>query len=695
MNLSYKKMTKSDKARVFIVCLILLFDLIFLPWFLKFPIFLGKNYITAPTEWAKYGIFRSLRDVFIDAKFRKLVLCMQLPIFTLIISVAWNVDRLKKKNKIIDGVGGPEPTGYGQQGTSRWLNKREMDETFNVWFTDTKPPRKGGIILGMEKANNKGSEKTWFNNEDTHTLIIGATRSGKDRKILLPSIWELAQSGESMVIGDPKGDMYISAKEFLEKQGYNVIVMNFRDPLKGNRWNILHMVNEAIDNNDIPKATEYAWDIANIMGKLTPYTDREPIWKNGSESTIAALILLASMESDFKNQRHMTTAYYLLSEYGQPLEDESIPLLDYIKCLPVRHPAKAAFATASIAPYKTRASFFTTVLSDLRLFSDPTISDMTSTQDHDFESIGIDKTAVFLIIPDEKNTRNVLANLYVSQVYQSLVNLSNRRGGRIPRRVNIILNEFGNLPAFPDFPTMLTVGGGRGIKFTLAVQDVAQIKTLYKETSQTIQGNCSTWIFLKTADVDTAELISKKTGKYTVQTENVSSSIQRKNYGSSHGLSTTGRSLLMPDEVLRWNINESLVLPTGTFPARYPLLDLSQCNANDDFGFVKPSGNIDNDIELNRQIIENRWNDIPGRNLADISIWLPDLLDEVSNNLKNNKNKKSNSSKIHNQDDSALKDNTSDNDIADTSNIEATSSSDVIDEESYNDNDNDGSFLDM
>lgn len=621
-SLTNKKMEKSTIIRLILISIIILADLIILPWLLKFPFFLVNDLATAPTHWFEYGLLRSIKAIFIEPQFRKLYLFMQLPVMALIIGVGWNVHRLKKKNRIADGVGGPEPAGSGQHGTSRWQDKREMDKTCTVWYSDTEI-KKGGIIFGMEKSKN-GQEKVWLANDDLHTLIIGATRSGKSRKLILPSIWELAKAGESMVIGDPKGELYIYSKEYLEKQGYKVISLNLREPLKGNQWNILDIVNKAVDEGNIPRAAELAWDIANTITNQTPSTSSEPIWKNGEESTIASLLILTVLNSEFKFQRHMTTAYYLLAEYGQPLEDETIPLLDYIKTLPVRHPAKSAFATASIAPYKTRASFFTQALSDLRLFSDPNISDMTSKQDHEIEKIGIDKTAVFLIVPDEKSTRNVLATLYIDQVYQSMVDLANKRGGRIPRRVNFILDEFGNLPPIPEFDKKLTVAGGRGMKFTIAVQDVAQLKKLYDKNAQTITGNCHNWIYLKTADIETAKLISEKTGKYTVETENSSSSIQSKGHSLSHGVGLTGRPLLLPDEVLRWNIDESLVLPISYFPARYPLPDLSLWKANKDFGFVA-TGNIDNDKEVNRQIVENRWQNIYTRKIEEISIWLPEL----------------------------------------------------------------------
>lgn len=620
--LTNKKIDKETRARTIAVIIILVLDVILLPWILKFPFFLVKNMTTAPNAWFEYGMFRSIKEVFTHAQFRKLYIFMQLPVVTLIIYVAWNVERFKKKNRIKDGVGGPEPAGDGQFGTSRWQDRKEMDKTANIWYTDN-PLKKGGMVYGMEKSSN-GKEKVWFNNDDLHTLIVGATRSGKSRKLIIPSIWELAKSGESMVIGDPKGELYITTRDYLQSKGYNVITLNLREPLKGNQWNILDLVNKAVDSGDIPRATELAWDIAHTITNQTPSTSSEPIWKNGGESTIAALILLSVLNSEFKFQRHMTSAYYLLSEYGQPLEDESIPLLDYIKSLPVRHPAKAAFATASIAPYKTRASFFTTVLADLRLFSDPNIADMTSKQDHELEKIGIDKTAVFLIVPDEKSTRNVLATLYIDQVYQSMVDLANKRGGRIPRRVNFILDEFGNLPPIPEFDKKLTVAGGRGVRFTIAVQDIAQLKKLYDKNAQTITGNCHNWIYLKTADVETAKLISEKTGKYTVETENMSSSVQSKGHSRTHGLATTGRPLLMPDEVLRWSTAESLILPISDFPARYPLPDLSLWSANTELGFVM-TGDIDEDKETNRQIIEKRWNETPERKIEEFQIWLPEI----------------------------------------------------------------------
>ncbi len=638
--MSLSDMPRSQKMRIILCCVILILDLAFLPWLINFPFFAMRDMSTAPTQWLAYGPIKSWLDVFRDSNFKNLFLFLQIPIVTGAILILWDTDRFKKKNKIQDGLGGPEPSGAGQHGTARWQNEKEMDKTAKVWYSDTELD-KGGVTFGMNKI--KGREKIWLNDKDMHTLIIGATRSGKSKKIILPTIWELAKAEESMVIGDPKGELYISSKDFLLKKGYKVIALNLREPRKGNQWNMLHLANQAFKKGDIPRAVEIAWDIASSIISKESAKNTEPIWINGAQSVVATLIITTIMDAEFDFQKHMGTVYYLLSELAITRDDGTVPLNDLINKLPRRHPARDAFASARVSAQKTRESFFSSVLAELRLFSDPNIQNMTSMQDHSLEAIGIEKTAVFLIIPDEKETRNVLATLYVDQVYQAMVDLSNTKGGRIPRRVNILLDEFGNLPPLPRFTNKLTVGGGRGVRFTIAIQDIAQLKELYDKKAQTITGNCHNWIYLKTADLDTAKLITGKMGKYTVETDNLNSSIQKKGYSISQGKGLTGRDLLTPDEILRWNTDYSLVLPVSDFPARYPCPDLSQYMANIDFGFVQPSGDVDEDSRLNNEINMNRWINHFERPYEEVKVWTPDIYsddDESENqeleNIENN-----------------------------------------------------------
>jgi type IV secretion system protein VirD4 len=621
MLLKFKDLDKPIKTRIIAISIIIILDLILLPWIIQFPFFFFQDIKTAPQAWLQFGIFNSIKAMLLDFKLRNIFLVLQLGVGASILAIAWNVNNLKRKNKISDGVGGPEAGGDGEHGTSRWMTAKEKEKASKIWHT-TEELKAGGVVFGMEKT--KEGEKIYLDDQDTNNMIIGASRSGKSRKIYLPSIWEIAKAQESMIIGDPKGELYISSKEYLEKEGYTIIALNIREPLKGNQWNMLDLINKAVDEGNVSKAAELAWDMASTITKQTPGTSSEPIWQNGEQSTIAALILLTVLESEFKFQRHMTTAYYLLAEYGQALDDGTIPLNEYMRSLSVKHPAKSAFATASIAPAKTRASFFTSALADLRLFADPNIGDMCSKQDHILENIGIEKTAVFLIIPDEKSTRNVLATLYIDQVYQSLVDLANKNGGRIPRRVQLLLDEFGNLPPIPDFDKKITVCLGRGMRFTLALQDITQLKKLYDKNAQTISGNCQNKIYISTADYETAKLFSDYMGKYTIETENLNSTIQSKGHSIGKGVGTTGRPLLMPEEVLRWSTKESLLIRAGHFPARYKLPDLAEYKANEELGLLKHP-DIEVSKELNKELIMKRWEEVIARPLEEVQIWLPEF----------------------------------------------------------------------
>jgi len=147
-------MKKSTISRIIIVSVILLVDLFLLPWILKFPSFLfgsGEIITTAPSRWIDYGPWKSIEDVLMMAQFRKVYIIMQLPVIALIIGISWDVNKFKKENRITDGVGGPEPAGNGQHGTSRWQNQQEMDQTANVWYPSNEAIQKGGIIFGNGK----------------------------------------------------------------------------------------------------------------------------------------------------------------------------------------------------------------------------------------------------------------------------------------------------------------------------------------------------------------------------------------------------------------------------------------------------------------------------------------------------------------------------------------------------------------
>lgn len=524
-----------------------------------------------------------------DSALLKTFLILQLLFAVFFLNAFWRPEKKvlnQKKKRLREGVGGPEASGDGQHGTSRWRSEEELDATTTVWYTDD-PPKETGLVIGMKHIKVRGRKrmKVWQISRDGHNLIIGATRSGKSRRLVFPSIWSIAQKGESMILSDPKGELYARSHQYLRDLGYRVVMLDFRQPNRGNYWNLMDPILRALEEDDQARASEYAWDVAHTIVHQKKHSG-DPIWANGQESIIAALMLLVATEAPSKEQKHLPSVYTLLAEMGETEVFENgiefNPLLNYLKTLPLGHIARTTLATARVSPEKMRASFLGGATVDLRLFADPGIARMTAKQDHDLAAPGKEPTAVFMIIPDEKSTRHVLATLYITQTYEALVQLANQHHGRLPVRVHYILDEFGNLPPIPDFGTKITVSAGRGILFNLIVQDLGQIKNKYKEEDTTITGNCQTWVYLLTTDMDTAKKLSEMTGKYTVATQSHSANVQMKDISTGYSSGLTSRNLLMADEILRFPEDKALILQARQFPAICPLPDLSQWPADKD-----------------------------------------------------------------------------------------------------------------
>ena len=245
-----------------------------------------------------------------------------------------------------------------------------------------------------------------------------------------------------------------------------------------------------------------------------------------------------------------------------------------------------------------RGSFYTSALTTLELFSDPYIHSMTSVTDFDYGMTGDKKRAIFLILPDERSTYYPLAALFVYEQYQALVQAADKRGGRLPIRVNFNCDEFGNFVKIPDFDKFITVGGGRGMRFNLYVQDTSQIYEKYgKLPGQTILSNCENWIYLQSYNQDTLEELSKRLGNYTIRNPNTSSSTGG---NSSGGYGLTGRRLLMPEEIAK--IGRPYQLVSGR-NGRHKIMfapDISQTPFNRLLGMGDP--------EHNRQLLERQLN---------------------------------------------------------------------------------------
>lgn len=561
----------------------------------------------------------------------------------------------------------PVPAGQKQHGSAEWLHEKEKDkvfETAEIKFRDgfiknlisqgqreaAQTPKRvveasnnthergiqseegkkesiaepnesqeqqylndGGIVLGVKKQALR--ERVFYVGDDVHTLCIGATRSGKSRTVVIQSLCLLGLAGESMIISDPKGELWSYTAPFLDRLGYEVITIDFKNPLKSQCYNFLQPIIDAVDRNDIAKAIDATWDLtAALVGE--PKGER--IWTDGEASIIASAIMSVVYDNrEAKNRKYqnLTNVYFFIAEMCKTINNK-MPIIEYVKTLDNGHPAKALLAISEVAPSRTRGSFYTAALTTLRLFTNPLIYSMTCSSDYKPKTISEKKVALFIILPDEKTTYYTIASLLVSQHYELLVNAADERGGRLKNRVNFMLDEFGNFAAIPSFANKLTVGGGRGIRFNLFLQSFSQLDEKYdKEVSKTIKGNCQTWIYLQSDDLETLEEMSKKLGNYTVSTYSLSSSHQKFiNPSNSHSINLTGRALLTVDEVRLISRPYSLVTSRSN-PAIMFSPDLSNWCFNKMLGL--------GDKEHNRMVREQREKSRPVKAVSatEIQLW--------------------------------------------------------------------------
>ncbi|MGC6175131.1 type IV secretory system conjugative DNA transfer family protein [Lacrimispora sp. 38-1] len=474
----------------------------------------------------------------------------------------------------------------------------------------------GGIVVGMDRIGGKelgeSPERLYYISEDTHTLTIGATRSGKTRCLVIQSICLLGLAGESLVISDPKAELFHYTAEFLKKLGYEVICLDFKNPEKSTRYNLLQPVIDAVNAGNMERAEMYAWDITNIL--VGDDVSNEKIWENGEKSTIAAAILCVVVDNKKRPEyQNLTNVYWFIAEMSKTVGGKT-PMSEYMKKLPSSHPARALMSIAEVAPSRTKGSFDTSALTTLRLFTSRSVYSVTHKSDYNISEIGHKKQALFMILPDEKTTYYPIASLMVSQLYELLVRQSDQRGGRLERRVNFVLDEFGNFTKLTDFTNKLTVAGGRGVRFNLFLQSFEQLTQKYdKETAAIVKSNCQTWIYLQADDKETLQDVCDKLGKYTTSAYQLSSQHGRYvNPSSSHSISLVARELLTTDEIRRIQRPSQIVI-SRSHPAMMNAPDLSQWYFNQMCGLGGKEHNrkVREAREAARPVLSEMKGDIP------------------------------------------------------------------------------------
>ena len=394
-----------------------------------------------------------------------------------------------------------------EKGYSRWATDKEFKKGLEVVDIkeDTLPA--AGIALYSKKG------KMWVDNGEDHYLVMGATGSGKTVIVAKPMIKLLAKHNESMILTDPKGELYESSAALLKEKGYNIITLNFRDPQKGNAWNPMTLPYKLYKEGNQYKAIELLDDLAlNIL--YEEKSSGDPFWEKTAADYFTGLAL-GLFEDGTEDQININSVN-LMSSLGE--ERFGGPNNNYIKeYFNAKDPAKAAYINASGTVFtadETKQGIIATFKQKMKLFSErANLSEMLSYSDFDMRDIGRKKTAVFLIVQDEKKTLHPLATIFIKQCYETLIDVAQENGGKLPFRTNFILDEFANMPPLKDVTTMVTAARSRLIRFTFIIQNFAQLTQVYgKENGDTIRGNCNL-LYLISSEIAALEEISKMCGE--------------------------------------------------------------------------------------------------------------------------------------------------------------------------------------
>ena len=393
------------------------------------------------------------------------------------------------------------------KGYSRWAKDKEIQQELTMVPLQAETASAGGVPLILKE------NEAWVDDGEYHTLVIGATGSGKTQTVIKPTVKLLAKNGESMIITDPKGEIYESTASMLREKGYDVQVLNFRNPQAGSGWNPLTLPYHMYKSGNQDKAIELLDDLALNILYDSSNANADPFWEKTSADYFSGVVL--GLFEDAKEEEINLNSVSLMTTVGEEKFGSSTYIKEYFDA---KDPASAASINASStisAPNETKGSILSVFRQKIKLFaSRENLSEMLSHSDIDLAGIGKRKTALFIVIQDEKTTYHPLVTILLKQCYETLIDVAQANGGALPVRTNFLLDEFANMPKLKDMTTMITAARSRHMRFTMIIQNYAQLNQVYgKEEAETIRGNCGNIIYLISAELAALEEISKMCGE--------------------------------------------------------------------------------------------------------------------------------------------------------------------------------------
>lgn len=392
----------------------------------------------------------------------------------------------------------------------RYLNRDQETR----WAT-VEEIRRSGTYVDLNAAHYPGAglpllsdgREAYVDSSDTHTLIFGATGSKKTRLFCMPMINFFAKAGESFIATDPKGELYEKTAGIAEENGYDIVVLNFRDIGKGDMWNPLSLPYELYHSGKKDEAISMLNDFIVAFADRQFARTNDVFWPEMASSFALANLLLL-MECARPSEVNMASLAKLCSSEEEPklkyladkMSGSSLAGMNY----------RGIFTAAE----NTKRSIYATLFGMIRIFNtQKPLTTMLSGNTVDIRKFGTRKTAVYVIVPDEKTTYHFLITTFIKQVYETLIREAQKyEGKRLPVRINFVLDEFCNMPRLPDMPSMISAARSRNMRFYLVAQSMHQLRGKYGEDADTIKGNCENWVFLTSKELELLNEISELCG---------------------------------------------------------------------------------------------------------------------------------------------------------------------------------------
>ena len=479
--------------------------------------------------------------------------------------------------------------GDGQHGTARWATDKEIKQTYahvpfkvREWRRGQNLPTEQGLILGCK---GQPQELTALvDSDDIHCLMIGASGIGKTAFFLYPNLEYACASGMSWLALDSKGDLARNYGTIAKNcYGYNVSVIDLRNPTRSDGNNLLTLVNRYMDiARKDPKnlaARAKAEKYAKILAKTIVNPDgddsnrgQNAFFYDAAEGLLTSVILMLAEflppdKEHPQERRHIVSVFKLVQDLLEPSKVKGKSHFQLLMGkLPPDHKARWFAGAALNSAEQAMASVMSTVLSRLNAFLDSELEQVLCFDSAiDAEKFASEKSAIFLILPEEDTTKNFMAGLIIQNLSRELFAVADENDGKLQNRVVLYCDEFGTMPPFDVLP-LFSAGRSRRLTLVPIIQSLAQLEKNYgKEGSEIIQDNCQDTIFGGFApNNQTAEVLSKALGNRTV----LSGSVSRGKNDPSQSLQMMERALLTPDELKSIPKGNFIVQKTGQHPMR-------------------------------------------------------------------------------------------------------------------------------